>query len=259
MVDGVHFRLRDGWMTPAEVGCRALAGALSDLAAMGADAGRGLPRAGPAARASTSSRRSSSCAARRRSRADTGTTIAGGDVVSAPALTVSVTASAGPTRADELVGRDGARRRGSRRRHRQPRRRRRRRWPCSKGARARAPRRGAARARAPPAPAAARGPRAGAGGGARDDRPLRRPGHRRRAHRPRERRAAARASSTALPLQQGVAEVAERAGRPAVARWRPAGGKTTSCASARRAEQRARVRGRAWPAAGGRASPGSAR
>src|ERR1022692_885100 len=37
MVDGVHFRLRDGWATPAQVGRRALAGALSDLAAMGAD------------------------------------------------------------------------------------------------------------------------------------------------------------------------------------------------------------------------------
>ena len=42
MVEGVHFRLGEGWATPAEVGHRALAGALSDLAAMGADAGRGL-------------------------------------------------------------------------------------------------------------------------------------------------------------------------------------------------------------------------
>src|ERR1022692_2154334 len=49
MVEAVHFRLGDGWSTPAEVGRRALAGALSDLAAMGADAGEaylglGLPR-----------------------------------------------------------------------------------------------------------------------------------------------------------------------------------------------------------------------
>ncbi len=48
MVEGVHFRLRDGWATPGEVGHRALAGALSDLAAMGADPGEaylvlGLP------------------------------------------------------------------------------------------------------------------------------------------------------------------------------------------------------------------------
>ena len=39
MVEGVHFRLDDGWIEPLRVGCRALAGALSDLAAMGADAG----------------------------------------------------------------------------------------------------------------------------------------------------------------------------------------------------------------------------
>src|SRR5687768_1878359 len=38
MVDGTHFRLADGW-TPADAGHRALAGALSDLAAMGAEPG----------------------------------------------------------------------------------------------------------------------------------------------------------------------------------------------------------------------------
>src|SRR2546422_597627 len=48
MVDGTHFRLEADWTTPAQVGRRALAGALSDLAAMGADAGEaylvlGLP------------------------------------------------------------------------------------------------------------------------------------------------------------------------------------------------------------------------
>ena len=48
MVEGVHFRLGEGWASPAEVGHRALAGALSDLAAMGAGAGEafialGLP------------------------------------------------------------------------------------------------------------------------------------------------------------------------------------------------------------------------
>ena len=46
MVDGVHFR--SGQLTPEEIGHRALAGALSDLAAMGAAAGEaylalGLP------------------------------------------------------------------------------------------------------------------------------------------------------------------------------------------------------------------------
>ena len=48
MVEGVHFRLGNGWATPEEVGHRALAGALSDLAAMGAGPGEaflslGLP------------------------------------------------------------------------------------------------------------------------------------------------------------------------------------------------------------------------
>ncbi len=46
MVDGVHFR--SGQLAPEEIGHRALAGALSDLAAMGATAGEaylalGLP------------------------------------------------------------------------------------------------------------------------------------------------------------------------------------------------------------------------
>ncbi len=48
MIEGVHFRLGEGWLTPAQVGRRALAAALSDLAAMGADPGEaylalGLP------------------------------------------------------------------------------------------------------------------------------------------------------------------------------------------------------------------------
>ena len=38
MVDGTHFRLGDGW-TAEDAGHRALAGALSDLAAMGAEPG----------------------------------------------------------------------------------------------------------------------------------------------------------------------------------------------------------------------------
>ena len=91
MVEGVHFRLGKGWMTPAQVGGRALAAALSDLAAMGAEPGEaylvlGLPPGLTEARALELVRGAHALAH------TTGVTIAGGDVVAAPVLTVSVTA-----------------------------------------------------------------------------------------------------------------------------------------------------------------------
>jgi thiamine-monophosphate kinase len=107
MIEGVHFRLGDGWMTPAQVGGRALAAALSDLAAMGAQAGEaylvlGLPPGFTEEQALELVRGARALAD------DTGVTIAGGDVVSAPALTVSVTAVGWADSERELVRRGGA-------------------------------------------------------------------------------------------------------------------------------------------------------
>jgi thiamine-monophosphate kinase len=108
MVEGIHFRLSERHSTPAEVGQRALAGALSDLAAMGARAGEaylvlGLPTGFGEAAALEVVRAAADCAHA------AGTRIAGGDVVASPALSVSVTAVGWADRAEELVLRSGAR------------------------------------------------------------------------------------------------------------------------------------------------------
>lgn len=103
-VEGVHFTLET--FSAADIGHRALAGALSDLAAMGAEPGEAyvalvLPRGfedglelirGAEALA-----------------AATGTTIAGGDVSAGPALVVTIAVVGWAATADAVVGRDGAR------------------------------------------------------------------------------------------------------------------------------------------------------
>jgi thiamine-monophosphate kinase len=105
LVDGVHFRRATA--APAQIGHKALATALSDLAAMGAEAGEayvvlGLPE--DFGEAESLELVDGILALARQ----TGTTLAGGDVTRAPALTLALTVVGHAGSPERLVSRAGA-------------------------------------------------------------------------------------------------------------------------------------------------------
>ncbi len=107
LVDGVHFRSDNPRVSFADIGHRALASALSDLAAMAAEPGEaylalGIPDDLSEADVLMLAAAVEALAQR------TGTTIAGGDLVRSPVLFCSVTVVGWADRREQLIGRDGA-------------------------------------------------------------------------------------------------------------------------------------------------------